>query len=419
MLDVIQLLPATRQFFSFDYSRLIGEKGETFFKDAFDLCVQLLLLLIHSEVRHFCGERGRRDGKPCMRWGTRKTSFRLFGHKVPIEVPRMRDKVARKERKLQTLQALRKWKVDASQLTRALLFGISQRNYRYTLQVFADSCGLSAGTIRKTFIEEGQKVLEAFESRSLEDEDIVVLWLDGKCLAEYQMIVCMGCTIDGTKKVLGFCQVPTENAEAVKELLEDLRRRGLRINKGMLCVLDGSKGLRKAVNEVFGDCGHVQRCQWHKKQNVLSKIDDEQMQEDVGGKLEAAWGQKTYKEARERLEALTEELEPVHSAAASSLREGMEEMLTLHRLGVRGALRKSLRTNNAIESLNSLIAGFTRNVKRWTNTHQIHRWIALALVETERRLNPLRGAEDLLKLREAMCPDTYTDDPKSSSPTTP
>jgi len=158
------------------------------------------------------------------------------------------------------------------ELVKAILLGVSQGDYQQVASQFVDGFGLSQSSVSRRFQERAQQALEEFENRSLETENFLALLTHGKHVAGEQMIVCMGVTESGYKKVLGFTQATTERAESVVELLRDLIERGLTFDEGILCVIDGNKGLRKAIDEVFGDRAEVRRCQWHKRKNVVSHL---------------------------------------------------------------------------------------------------------------------------------------------------
>ena len=216
----------------------------------------------------------------------------------------------------------------------------------------------------------------------------------------------MGVTEKGYKKVLGFTQATTERAEPVKELFRDLIKRGLSFEEGILCVIDGSRGLRKAIREVFSGRAEVQRCQWHKRENIVSYLPKAD-QKTWRTRLQRAYQEPTYQEptyqaAKERLTGLHAELEQINRKAASSLQEGLEETLTLHRLGLFEELGRSLKTTNCIENLNGQVEDYTGNVKRWHHSPQRHRWMALALLEAESRMRRLTGYRDLPKLKQAL-----------------
>ena len=202
------------------------------------------------------------------------------------------------------------------------------------------------------------------------------------------MVICLGITDEGKKRILGSIDTSTENAEAVNGLLEHLIARGLDFSKGLYVVIDGAKGIHKAVKETFGEKVQVQRSTWHKQENVVSYLKEED-KDRVRSKMKEAYKKGTYGEAKEALKALHEELLPHNRRAANSLAKGMEETLRLHRLGVARELGSSLQTTNIIENANGMIGQRIRKIKRWTITEQLHRWILLALMEAERRFKDL------------------------------
>ena len=359
--------------------------------------------ILEEDVEALAGERHSRNcpsGKSLQRWGHNPGSIRIDGEKVPIEVPRLRDKDAGEEHTLESYQAMKEAEVG-KELTDSILLGLSQGDYGRGASQFIDGFGLSQSSVSRRFQERAQQALEEFESRSLEEEDFLALWIDGKHMAGEQMVVCMGVTEKGYKKVLGFTQATTERAEPIKELLRDLIDRGLSFEEGILCVIDGSRGLRKAIDEVFGQCAEIQRCQWHKRKNVVSYL-PKANQKKWRKKLQRAYQEPTYQAAKERLTDLHADLEQINRRAASSLREGLEETLTLHRLGLFEELGRSLKTTNCIENLNGQVEDYTGNVKRWHHSPQRHRWMALALLETESRMRRLTGYKALPKLKQAL-----------------
>ena len=358
--------------------------------------------VLDEEVASLAGERYSRkeDGNPFRRWGSNSGSIRIDGEKIPIDVPRVRDTDAEEERSLESYQAMKSAEVGPK-LTKAILLGLSQGDYGRVVSQFVDGFGLSQSSMSRRFQERAQKALEEFESRSLEEENFLALWIDGKHVAGEQMIVCMGVTEEGYKKVLGFTQATTERAEPVVELLRDLIGRGLAFEEGVLCVIDGSKGLRKAIDEVFGDRAQVQRCQWHKRKNVVSYLPKAD-QKTWRRKLQRAYEETTYEAAKERLAGLHAELQQINRKAARSLQEGLEDTLTLHRLGLFDELGKSLKTTNCIESLMGDVDGYIENVKHWHHSPQRHQWMALAVLEAEDGFRRLDGYEDLPRLQAAL-----------------
>jgi transposase-like protein len=235
----------------------------------------------------------------------------------------------------------------------------------------------------------------------LESYDFVALILDGKTFAEDEMVIALGITLSGHKIILGFVQTGTENERVGSDFLHSLLERGLRMDKGLLCVLDGAKGLHSAIQRVFGSFALIQRCQWHKRENVVSYLPKSQ-QALWRRRLQAAYEKATYTEAKEALLHWRKELRLINASAVASLEEGFEETLTLHRLGVFEKVGISLKTTNCLESLLSQIAQRTDKVCRWRNSDQKQRWVAAALLDIEPRLRRIKGYRHLPLLRVAL-----------------
>jgi transposase-like protein len=275
------------------------------------------------------------------------------------------------------------------------------RDYGRVVDQLSDSFGLSAPTISREFKERTRERLVEFEQRSWDGFDFVALYVDGKYLAGEQIIIVLGVTIEGDKKVLGSTQASTENAKSIAELFRSLIERGLAIEQGMLLVIDGGKGLKKAIDEVFGDLAVIQRCQWHKRENILSYLSEAE-QDNYRDRLKGAYYKPTYKAAKAELDQIHKDLEQVSRSAANSLAEGLEHTLTLHRLGLNKYFRKSFCTTNCIESLNSGLEKYLHKIKRWTNTDQRHRWVAAGLLAQEKRLRKVINYKKLHYMKEAV-----------------
>lgn len=359
--------------------------------------------IMNEEVEALAGERYSRD-KPCggryQRWGRNPGSICVDGERVPIDVPRVRDVTAGEEQPLQSYRAM-KASTLSDELVEVILLGLSQGDYERVASRFVDGFGLSQSSVSRRFQERAEKALREFESRSLEEDSFLALWIDGKDVAGEQMIICVGVTEGGQKKVLGFTQATTERAEPIVELLRELIERGLCFEEGILCVVDGGKGVRKAIDEVFGRCAQVQRCQWHKRENVVSYLPKAD-QKKWRLRLQRAYEEPTYEAAKNRLMELKAELYQINRKAARSLQEGLEETLTLHRLGLFAELGRSLKTTNCIENLNGQVERRIRKVKRWHHSPQRCRWMALALLEAETRMRRLTGYRHLPKLKQAL-----------------
>jgi transposase-like protein len=230
---------------------------------------------------------------------------------------------------------------------------------------------------------------------------VVALVLDGKVFADDTMVIALGITLGGEKVLLGFVQTGTENATACGAFLRALLERGLRVAEGLLVVIDGGKGLRRAVRDVFGDQAQVQRCVWHKRENVVAYL-PKSLQPLWRARLQRAYRQPTYTLAKAELQRVHQDLRRLNEDAARSLTEGLEESLTLHRLGLTDRLGTSLSTTNGLESILALVEQRVGKVDRWTTSDQKQRWLATTLLELEPRLRRLRGYRALPQLHIAL-----------------
>lgn len=355
--------------------------------------------VLEEEVRSLAGERYKRRGVPGYdRWGSQGGSVYLSDQKLPILVPRVRDRRGGKEVRLKSYERLQEPRGADEGVLRRVLHGLSCRNYEECAEAVPEAFGLSGSTISRRYIRVSAKALKELCERRLEGYDFVALILDGKSFGADEMILVLGITVKGEKILLGFIQAGTENERVGLEMLQGLLERGLEMEEGFLCVIDGSKGLRKAVYEVFGNKALVQRCQWHKRENVVSYL-PKAMQASMRRKLQEAYEEPIYERAKERLLKIRKELQLLNRSAANSLDEGCEETLTLHRLGLLRECGISFKTTNCIESLMALIGQKTDKVDYWKNSDQKHRWLAAALLDIEPRLRKVKGYRYLPQLR--------------------
>lgn len=358
---------------------------------------------LQEEVRRLAGERYQRAGRPPgrARWGRQQGSVYLWDQKLPIAVPRVRDRQRGSEIPLETYARLQEPRQGDEGLLRRVLLGLSHRRYRECAEAVPEAFGLSPATLSRRFIRASARKLQQLTDRRLDGYDFVALFLDGKRFAEDELVIALGITLRGEKVVLGFVQTATENEAVLTAFLQQLVARGLRWEHGLLCVIDGAKGLRAALRRVFGTAARVQRCQWHKRENVVRYLPKGQ-QALWRRKLQAAYEQPTYADAKATLEALHRDLRRINLSAAESLAEGLEETLTLHRLGLFPQLGVSFKTTNCMESLLAQVAQRTDRVTRWTTSEQKQRWVATALLDIEPRLRRIRGHRALPQLRAAL-----------------
>lgn len=358
---------------------------------------------LQAEVLRLAGPKHKRTGgvPGAVRWGHQRGSIYLADQKLPITYQRVRDLPRNRELPLPTYQQLQEPRAADAGLFRKVLFGLSCRNYEVCAEAVPEAFGLSPPSVSRRFIRASAKQLQALQERRLDEADLVTLVLDGKTFAEDSMVIALGITLTGEKVILGFVQTATENETVCAAFLRELIERGLRAELGLLVVIDGAKGLRKAIQTVFGNYTVVQRCQWHKRENVLAYLPKGQ-RAIFRRKLQAAYEQPTYGEAKTALLRIRQELRLVNASAATSLDEGFEETLTLHRLGVFVTLGISLKTTNCLESLNALLGQRTDKVDRWRTSDQKQRWLAAALLDIEPRLRRIKGFRALPVLRQAL-----------------
>lgn len=352
------------------------------------------------EARHLSGRpyaRGKENGA----WGANSGFIYLGDQAVSVLVPRVRNRRTNQEVPLMSYQRLQHpGLIDQAVLNRVLK-GISQRNYEGAAIQTPATFGIKKSSVSRRFIKASGKKLRQFLERDLSVYDIVAIILDGKTYAGSQIVVALGVTMEGEKILLGFIETSTENYSICKDFLHRLINRGLRTDNEMLFVVDGAKGLKKGVREVFGDKAFIQRCQWHKRENVMRYLDKGQ-QDYFRRKMQAAYEAPTYKAAKQRLEAVRRELKPLNECAVASLEEGLEETLTLHRLGMFTKIGISFKTTNCLENVNKHLERYTGRVDRWRTSDQRHRWVASALSDIEPRLRLVKGKEFLPTLRDMM-----------------
>ncbi len=365
--------------------------------------------VLDHEVTALAGERyARKDASiGGRRHGSNPGTVNLAGQRVPIRVPRVR-RVAGGEIRLRSYDAVSGDGAVDDRLLKRVLYGISCRNYEAAAEVIPGAIGLSGSTVSRGFIQASTAQLREFQERDLSGEDVVVVVLDGKTFADATMVVALGITIAGEKRFLGFVETDTENERVLTPFLRSLVERGLDLSQGLLVILDGGKGLRSAVKQAFRSRALVQRCQWHKRENVVSYLAKSE-QAVWRQRLQHAYNRPEYAEARRALTQLQGELDDRNQSAAGSLAEGLDETLTLHRLGLYGVLGRSLKTTNGLESVNALVEERCAKVDHWQNSSQRHRWLATALLDIDPRLRRVMGYRHLPKLRAALKRDLKID----------
>ncbi len=359
---------------------------------------------LDREVRELAGQSYKRKGnsQKNYRYGSNPGSIKLAGQRVPVKVPRIRGPEG--EVRLQSYDNLHHGEELNEMMFRQVLYGISCRNYERAAADIPGAIGISSSSVSRNFIEMSAAELRKFQERDLSGLDVIAMFVDGKSFAEDEMVIALGVTVDGNKHFLGFIQTGTENERSISQFFQSLIDRGLDMSCGLLVVIDGSKGFRAAVRKVFGKRALVQRCQWHKRENIVSYLPKKD-QTYWRKRLQKAYERPSYNEARQELLRIRSKLAIINESAVRSLDEGFEETLTLHRLGLFPLLGRSLKTTNIIESVNSQAEERCSKVDHWKNSNQKHRWLASALLDIEPRLNKLMGYRHLPSLQKAIMKD--------------
>lgn len=315
-------------------------------------------------------------------------------------MPRVRDRRAQCEVPLATYATLQTPRAGDVGLFRRVLGGISCREYEAAAEAVPEAFGLARSSVSRRFIRASAQELRRLQERRLDDAEWAALILDGKAFAGDALVVALGVTATGEKRILGLVQTASENKRVIAAFLRALGERGFPLDQRLLVVLDGSKGMHAAVREVLGDVP-IQRCQWHKRENVVSYLPKHE-QPAWRRKLQAAYAHPTYGDAKRALERLHRELRLRNESAADSLAEGLDETLTLHRLNVFPELGVSFKTTNLIESVMSRLEARTRRVTHWRTSDQKMRWCAAALGVMERQFRRVKHYRQLPLLKLAL-----------------
>lgn len=374
----------------------------------YGLCIhagrEVLAQMLEADRVTLCGTKGVPDAaRRAVRGGSTSSRVVLGGQRIAIKRPRARS-IDAGELELPTYT----WAAGADPLNAATMAaiaaGVSTRRYAGTLDELplpeAALC-TSKSAVSRRFVALSQEQLDQWLSRPLDERDLPVVMIDGIRFRDRVILVALGVDSLGDKHVLGLREGSTEATRVVRSLLADLIDRGLDAQRMRLWVIDGGKALRKAIVECFGATVLIQRCQEHKRRNVIEHLPEE-LHASVNRTLRDAWDGKNATLAKKQLLRLAASLQAPHPGAAASLKEGLEETLTVQALGITGALYRTLRTTNPIENLNGSIAHFTRNVKRWKDGQMTLRWVASAFSDAAGRFRKLRGHRDMKSLLSAL-----------------
>jgi putative transposase len=365
--------------------------------------LKVFTAMLEEDRTAICGPRyAHEPERPASRAGTTPSEVVLGGRKVTIQRPRVRTTAG--EVPLPTFQAMAATDPLDRRVVEQMLVGVATRQYARSLEPLGPemkSRGTSKSAVSRRFVARTTAQLAAWQSAPLDGLDLVALVIDGVHLGDHCLIVALGIAADGQKHALGLWDGSTENATVCQGLLANLQSRGLRTDRSLLVILDGSKALRKAVRATFGEAALVQRCQVHKMRNILEYLNDRQ-RPWAQAILRRAYQSADVKTAQRLLVDLARRLETEHPSAAESVREGLDETLTVLTLNLSARLRRSLATTNAAESLLSRTRHVKRNVKRWRSGQMMLRWVAAGVLEAVKGFRRVKGYADMPMLVTAL-----------------
>jgi transposase-like protein len=376
----------------------------------FEAELQLLQLIMEDEVSWLTGARyGRRGDRTRQRWGKAEGSVVLHGQKIPLQRPRIRGRDG--DMKLGSYELFRGDEQMQRQVWSRVMRGLTMRGYDPAIRERERAFGLSKSAVSDRFVLSSAEQVQALLKRDLSKLDLCILMIDGVEYSGEHFVVALGIDGTGAKTVLGFHQGAAENQQICDQLLDQLDGRGLKLKRTVLAVIDGGRAVQASIKKHYGDRVLVQRCVLHKRRNIAEHFADDQ-HHHWDKKLANAYDLVTYPDAKRALNQIHRELMHVNPSAARSLEEGLEDTLTVHRIGVPSELRRALRTTNPIESAFSRVRTVCQNVKRWRAGDQRERWIASGLIFAEQKFRRIVGSPAMPKLVALL--QAYTADSKKT-----
>ncbi len=386
--------------------------------------LQVMTALMEADVSAACGPKGKHDAaRTAVRHGHEKGSVTLGGRRVSVDRPRIRTADDTAELPVPAYELFSGTEILGRLAMQKMLAGISTRRYSAVglepvgVKTEQAAGAVSRSAVSRRFVAATETALIELLAAPLGEQDLVALMIDGITFGEHLCVCALGIGIDGVKHPLALVEGDTENTTVVKDLLAGLRERGLDTTRPILIGVDGAKALTAAVKRVF-DHPVIQRCQIHKVRNVEDRLPKE-LGNTVAKRMRKAYHAETALAAEAQLEALARELERTHPGAAASLREGLAETLTVQRLGVPPTLARTLRSTNAIESMNSIARTHSRNVKHWKSGNMALRWCAAGMVEAGKQFRRVNGHMHLASLRRALDEHVATETVSTTSQTDP
>ena len=370
--------------------------------------------LLEEEVDRLCGPRYTRDkDRRSSRHGRQGGTVTLAGQKIPVSKPRVRRVDGSGEVELDAYELLQQEDAMPEASLRRMVRGVSCRDYEEVVDVARSGFGVKKSSISRSFVRASAASIRELAERELGAVRFAAVMIDGIDYAGEMMVVALGITADGYKQVLGVRQGATENAEVVTSLLEELSARGLAAGQPTLFVLDGSKALHSGVKRVWGRHAVIQRCQIHKKRNVMAHV-PEHHADEVERRLHDAWNETSFSTAETKLKQLVKRLNQIAPDAASSLQEGLEETITIISLKLPELLSKTLKSTNPIESALDIARTVTRRVKRWRDGDMRLRWCSAGLLRAEEKFRRVKGYKQIPQLVAALDAQLLDNNPNTA-----
>ena len=359
--------------------------------------------LFEAEVTRLAGPKGKHDPeRQAYRHGQEPRQVTLGGRRVQVDKPRVRS-VDNEEVELRTFHTFAGRDLLSAAALERMLAGLSTRRYPAGLEPIGDvePLATSKSAISRRFVQGTEQKLAELFGRDLSQLDLLAIFIDGVLIAEHCVVVALGVDAEGRKHPLGLWEGSTENKTVCNALLGNLIERGLDPEQPRLFVIDGGKAIRAAITATFGKHGIIQRCRAHKRRNVLDHLPQSE-RAFIGRKLDQAWKEPNAERAEAQLRALAKHLEVKHPGAAASLLEGLEETLTVTRLGLSPTLLRTFKSTNPVESMISIGRTVAGNVKRWRDGKMVLRWTAAGLLEAEKQFRRVNGYREMAILRRAL-----------------
>ena len=354
--------------------------------------VEALAEMMEEDATTVCGARRRRHGdRRGYRWGRTHSEIGYHGGKVKVARPRVRDR-AGKEVSLESgrrhdgnLQTCGAERVDPQEGDLAKARGD----------------GTSKSAVSRRFVALSRKKMKAWLASDLSELDLLVIQIDGLHVGDHVLMAAIGVDGNGDKHVLAVVEGATENTVVVQALIDNLLARGLDPTLPRLFIVDGAKALSKAIRNTFGVAAAIQRCQVHKGRNIIERL-PQHLHASVKKALRQAWDQDDANKAERLLRNLVRRLEHEEPGVSGSILEGLDEILTVIRLGLPHELRRSLACTNIVENALGTVRQVTRNVKRWRHAEMALRWTAAGLLEAQKTFRRLKAYRQLPILRNAL-----------------